>query len=355
MNTHGQGEDQSVLDETLAAEPGDAAHVIAPSGTGASATRWSSEPSSGQESASDAERVGPALISLPRGDGQGDDGIASRGLGRVTGVGPTVFHHRRERGRELGACRRASTVAAGSAAGLAVACPCPRPCSHPALVGPSRGAIVIRVGDRAPGELTRASSSIRKSPLSRSIGSRRSWPMESKSTATAGLGARVRARSAEEVGTRPRSSRTIGRTSKMRTSWWPRACAGPSPIELVDLAERQRRVRGHEPLHDLRLEDDVGQALGRARRIARAISRRRSSCPVRTRRETVGGMTTDRRRRPLRSCGPPAADCGVGMGSPIHGGHGVGVGRRSTSRWRARARRLPRGRRPAIPSGRPAS
>ena len=63
------------------------------------------------------------------------------------------------------------------------------------------------------------------------------------------------------VGTRPRSSRTIGRTSKMNSlvassAWLTMRAQGFS-------SPGGARRRADEPLHDLRLERDVGEALRR--------------------------------------------------------------------------------------------
>ena len=76
------------------------------------------------------------------------------------------------------------------------------------VVRPSRAA--ARPGPvSAARYATRASSSIRNSALSRSIGSRRSVPIDSKSTGTPARWPRSRV-ARRSVGTSPRSSRTIG-------------------------------------------------------------------------------------------------------------------------------------------------
>ena len=98
-------------------------------------------------------------------------------------------------------------------------------------------------------------------PLSSSIDSRRSAPNDSKST---GIRARrPRSRAARRiVGTSPRSSSTIGRTSKMNDFVASRVCW---TIEMSwrTSALRARRIAREQPLHDLRLQDDVREALCR--------------------------------------------------------------------------------------------
>ena len=114
----------------------------------------------------------------------------------------------------------------------------------------------------APRYAASASSRIRKRPLSSSIGSRRSVPIDSNSTGTPARRPRSRA-ARRSVGTSPRSSRTIGRTSKMNdfvassVCWTIATSWRTSPLA-------PSRVAADEPLDDLGLEDDVRQALGRA-------------------------------------------------------------------------------------------
>ena len=112
-----------------------------------------------------------------------------------------------------------------------------------------------------PRNATRASSIIRKRPLSSSIGSRRSGPSESNSTGTPGPLAAVAGRAAQrghepEVVEDHRPDVEDERLRRVEGLLDHRD-------ELVDLDPGDGRVAGDEPIDDLRLQDDVGQALGR--------------------------------------------------------------------------------------------
>ena len=107
-----------------------------------------------------------------------------------------------------------------------------------------------------------ASSRIRKRPLSRSIGSRRSVPIDSNSTGDARPPAALAGGAAEgrhqpEVVEDHRPDVEDERLRRVERLLDHRD-------ELADLALGRSRVAGHEALHDLGLEDDVRQALGRA-------------------------------------------------------------------------------------------
>ena len=102
---------------------------------------------------------------------------------------------------------------------------------------------------------------MRNRPLSTSVGKRRSVPTDSKRTGTLALRLRSAA-DLRKVGTRPRSSRTIGRTSKMNVFVASSACWTIATSSLSS-CRGTRGVALEEALDDLCLKSDVGDALRR--------------------------------------------------------------------------------------------
>ncbi len=150
---------------------------------------------------------------------------------------------------------------------------------------PSRGAGPPAPGVR-PGSPPAPPRPSGRCPLSSSIGSRRSVPIESKSTGIPARRPRSRA-DRRSVGTSPRSSRTIGRTSKMndfvasRVDWTIAISSRVSGLAAAGSLAISRSTIWAWRTMLVRLW--AGPSC-----IARAMSRRRSSWAARIIRETAG-------------------------------------------------------------------
>ena len=257
-----------------------------------------------------------------RGGGQRHDRRLLRGRPAARPVVVAVLDHLLDR---VAARLPSGTAGSGSsptAAGVRVAETCasaPRP--SPAAARPAPGGRRGRRPAPRPGSGTRV--------LSMSTGSRRSSPSDSNSTGT--WARRPRSRVARRsVGTRPRSSSTIGRTSKMKflvassVCWTIETSSCSSPVALVG-------SRVEQPLHDLRLEDDVGQRLGRPV-VHRAGDLAAQVLLGGQDDARDGGGLGDRRRRAAAT--PPSLAAADHAVEPVRE-------RGQASRWRARALRLP--------------
>ena len=208
--------------------------------------------------------AGPLLDLAPRRRSAADDRGLARGQRTSSRPAPArVGHHRFEGGRQVlvravdgRAAASDLLVRVGHLLGRVALGADPR---LDRVLAQSRR-IAIRSGRRR-GSRVSASSMIRKRLLSRSTSIRRSWPTDSNSTGIPARRPRSRA-ARRSVGTRPRSSRTIGRTSKMnvfvasRVRW-------TIDDELARPRRRPRPDRVEQAFHDLGLEHDVRQALRR--------------------------------------------------------------------------------------------
>ena len=199
--------------------------------------------------------IGALLDLRPGGVGQ-----ASGALGVVAFL---LADHRRQRLRAspCRAARRRRPRAALCCSSCAGGSPAGRARSRSGRSPANRGARGSRAGVRP----TIARSSRRRrcgTGRSRAPCARRlSAPTDSKRTVTPGaapLGGERR-----RVGTRPRSSRTIGPDVEDECPWSPRAPPGPWSRARA-APPRRRWVALEQALDDLRLERDVGDALGRS-------------------------------------------------------------------------------------------
>ena len=160
---------------------------------------------------------------------------------------------------------------------------------------------------------------------------------------------RARAPRGAGSGTSPRSSRTIGRTSKMNdlvassvcwtiaTSW-----RTSSPALAGSVAD--------EPLDDLRLEDDVGQALGRS--VVHRPGDLAAEVLLRAEEQARDGRRHAARVGDALRPGRPTRRCATG--SSPNACERLDVARQRIAVAARAPGACPRGRRPAIPSGRPA-
>ena len=272
--------------------------------------------------------------------GQGDDRLASGGLDRVAGVGPAVLHHRGQGRRQVGAagrprpprprrpmrpsaCVRRARWPRGPRPSRAAATPGP---------GPARGR---RRGPR------RGCGTGRSRGPSAAAGP---GPAISNSTVDAGPLAPLAGRATER-----RDEPEV--VEDHRPDVEDERLRGVERLldhrdQLADLALRQGRVLADEPLDDLGLEDDVGQALGRA------VVHRPGDLAAQV---LLGRQQHPRDGRLAlgRGRGPGAAAAPTMTPEPPDRGRRPSRRRRPWPRGSGPApRACPRGRRPATPSGR---